>query len=180
MSAPTAHHRKRPPPIAIPPLPPSRLVSGPNASANAPPRARGTGEHSQRFTSSSTQQAMRSRTTTPLTSPLEPDESRLAVPGSGSQASKHRASAMTTLSNLMDQARGSPHKSECGSVPSRRGSTVRSRQSERSHRSATTAQAQLEALGEDESTTRSLIESRSERQLFKMAGQIPPTPTTGK
>lgn len=86
---------------------------------------------------------------------------------------------MTTLSGLMDQARSSPRKSVCGSVPSRRGSTARSRQSERSHRSATVAQAKLEGLDEDEITTRSQIESRTEKKLFKMTGQIPPTPTTG-
>ncbi|KAJ4335881.1 hypothetical protein N0V95_008775 [Ascochyta clinopodiicola] len=66
---------------------------------------------------------------------------------------------MTTLSSLMEQARGSPRKSDSGSVP--------------------TAQAQLEALDEDEVTTRSQIESRTEKKLFKMTGQIPPTPTTG-
>ena len=86
---------------------------------------------------------------------------------------------MTALSGLMDQARGSPRKSDYGSVPSRHGSTARSRQSERSNRSAAAAQAQLEALDEDETTTRSQIESRTEKKLFKMTGQIPPTPTTG-
>ncbi|KAF3033996.1 hypothetical protein E8E12_005855 [Didymella heteroderae] len=86
---------------------------------------------------------------------------------------------MTTLTDLMDQARGSSHKSECGSVPSRHTSTARSRQSERSQRSATAAQARLEALDEDGTTLRSQIESRMEKQLFKMTGQIPPTPTTG-
>lgn len=64
-------------------------------------------------------------------------------------------------------------------MPSRHSSTVRSRQSEHSYRSATTAQAQLEALGKDETTTRSHIEARTEKKLFKMTGQIPPTPTTG-
>ncbi|KAF9691498.1 hypothetical protein EKO04_010276 [Ascochyta lentis] len=179
MSAPTFDHRKRPPPIAIPPLLPSRPVPGPNAFANAPSYTKGSAQHSQHFAPSSTQQAVRSGTSTPLTSPLELDESRLAIPNSGSQASKHRSSAMTTLSSLMDQARGSPRKSDCGSVPSQHGSTARSRQSEYSHRSATAAQAQLEALDEDETTTRSQIESRTEKKLFKMTGQIPPTPTTG-
>lgn len=178
MSAPASDHKKRPPPIAIPTWPPPHSVPGPNAFANAPTHTRDSGQYPQRF-ASSTQQATRSETTTPLTSPLELDESRLAVPNSGSQASKHRTSAMTTLSSLMDQARGSPRKSDCGSLPSRHGSTTRSRQSERSHRSATAAQAQLEALDEDETTTRSQIESRTEKKLFKMTGQIPPTPTTG-
>jgi hypothetical protein len=179
MTAPPSDQKKRPPPIAIPHLLPSLPVPGPNAPVNASSHPRGSDQHTKRFASSSTQQAVHSRTTTPLTSPLGLDESRLTIPKSGSQASKHRTSAMTTLSSLMDQARSSSHKSDCGSFPSRHGSTARSRQSTRSHRSATAAQAQLEALGEDETTTRSQIESRSEKKLFKMTGQIPPTLTTG-
>lgn len=180
MSAPASDYKKRPPPIAIPQWPPARTVPGPHASVNAPAQTQSSGQHPQRFASSSTQQAPRSGTNTPLTSPLELDESRLALPKSGSQASKHRSSAMTTLSDLMDQARRSPRKSDYGSVPSRHGSTARSRQPERSHRSAAAAQARLEALDEDETTLRSQIESRTERKLFKTTGQIPPTPTSGK
>ncbi|KAJ4369405.1 hypothetical protein N0V86_009237 [Didymella sp. IMI 355093] len=86
---------------------------------------------------------------------------------------------MTTLSDLVDQARASPRKPDYGSVPSRHSSTARSRQSERSQRSAAAAQARLEALDEDKSTLRSQIESRTEKKLFKMTGQIPPTPITG-
>ena len=88
--------------------------------------------------------------------------------------------AMATLNNLMEQARvSSPIKSDRGSTAeSRRGSTSRSKQSGRSQQSAMTAQAQLEAL--DQKTARSEIESRSERNFFKMSGQIPPTPTTGE
>lgn len=179
MSEPASDYKRRPPPIAIPPWPPSRPLPEPDAFANASSQTKACSQQAQRFASSSTQQAVRSGTTTPLTSPLELDESRLAIPKSGSQVSKHRSSAMTTLSSLMDQARGSPRKSDCGSVASQYGSTARSRQSERSHRSATAAQAQLEALDEDETTTRSHIESRTEKRLFKMTGQIPPTPTTG-
>jgi hypothetical protein len=172
----TPDHKKRPPPIAIPQLPPSRAVP----VAQAPAQTKGSGQHTQRFASSSTQQAARSGANTPLTSPLEFDESRIALPASGSQASRHRSSAMTTLSDLLDQARASPRKPDYGSVPSRHNSTARSRQSERSQRSAAAAQARLEALDEDESTLRSQIESRMEKKLFKMTGQIPPTPTTGK
>ena len=179
MSAPPSDQKKRPPPIAIPPLPPSLPVSGSIAPANASSYSRGSGQYAQRLASLSTHQDMRSGKSTPLTSPLEPDESRLALLQSGSQASRHRASAVTTLSSLMGQARSSPRKSGASSMPSRHSSTVRSRQSERSYRSATTAQAQLEALGKDETTTRSHIEARTEKKLFKMTGQIPPTPTTG-
>lgn len=171
--------KKRPPPIAIPEWPPSRATPAHTASGNPSFYTKGSGQHPQRLTSSSTQQALCSGVTTPLTSPLEPDEVRLAVPKSSSQASRHRSSAMTTLSGLMDQARTSPRKTDCGSLPSRHGSTTRSRQSERSHRSAVAAQAQLEALDEDETTTRSQIESRTEQKLFKLTGQIPPTPATG-
>ena len=175
MSAPLSDQKRRPPPIAIPPLPPSLPVPG----LNAPTHSRGSGQHTQRFPSSSTQQAVRSGTATPLTSPLEPDESRLTLPQSGSQTSRHRTSAVTTLSSLMDQARSSPRKSDGSSMPSRHGSTAQSRQSQRSHRSVAAAQAHLEALGVDETTTRSHIEARTEKKLFKMTGQIPPTPTTG-
>ncbi|KAH6625775.1 hypothetical protein C7974DRAFT_456076 [Boeremia exigua] len=177
MPAPAPDYKKRPPPIAIPQWPP--VAHGQNAFPNAPLQGKGSNQHPQRFASSSTQQAARSGTTTPLTSPLELGEFGFAVPKSGSQASKHRASAMTTLSGLMGQARTSPRKPDHGSVPSRHGSTTRSRQSERSHRSAIEAQAQLEIFDQDETTSRSQIESRTENKLFKMTGQIPPTPTTG-
>ncbi|KAF1927349.1 uncharacterized protein M421DRAFT_6137 [Didymella exigua CBS 183.55] len=176
MSSPTPDHKRRPPPIAIPQWPPSWTVPRPHATINAPAQTKGSGQHTQRFASTSTQQAARSGANTPLTSPLEFDESRSK---SGSQTSRHRSTAMTTLSDLMDQARGSPRKSDYGSVPSRHNSTARSRQSERSHRSATAAQARLEVLDEDETTLRSQIESRTEKKLFKMTGQIPPTPTSG-
>lgn len=179
MPSPTPDHKRRPPPIAIPQWPTLQTVSGPHATSNAPAQTKG-GKQNQRIASSSTQQGVRSGANTPLTSPLEFDESRVALPNSGSQASRHRSSAMTTLSGLMDQARGSPRKSEHGSVPGRRDSTARSRRSERSQRSATSAQAHLEALDEDMTTIRSQIESRTEKRLFKMTGQVPPTPIAGK
>lgn len=179
MSSPAADYKKRPPPIAIPQWPPCRTGPARDASIRAPSHTKSSDQHLQRFVSSSPQPAVRSGTTTPLTSPLEPDDVRLAIQKSGSHSSKHRTSAMTSLSGLMDQARSSPRKSDSGSLPSRQGSTTRSRQSERSCRSAAAAQAQLEALEEDETTTRSQIESRTERRLFKMTGQVPPTPATG-
>lgn len=179
MSTPALDPRKRPPPIAIPQWPPSQTVAKQDASTNAAQQTKASNQHQQRFASSSSQAVVRSGTTTPLTSPLELDETCIPVPKTGSQASRHRSSAMTTLSGLVDQARSSPRKSDGASMPSRHGSTARSRQSERSHRSAAAAQAKLEALGEDEMTTRSQIESRSEKKLFKMTGQVPPTPSTG-
>ncbi|KAJ8106466.1 hypothetical protein OPT61_g9519 [Boeremia exigua] len=178
MSVPASDQRKRPPPIAIPEWPLSRTANGRNVVTNVPSQTRGSSQH-QRFVSSSTQPAIQSTTTTPLTSPFELEEVFSTVPKSGSQASKHRSSAMTTISGLMDQARLSPRKSDSGSMPSRHASTARSRQSERSNRSAIAAQAQLEALGEDEMTTRSQIEARTEKTLFKMTGQVPPTPASG-
>lgn len=180
MSSPTPDHKRRPPPIAIPQLPSTRAVHVPNATIHPPAQAKGSGQYGQRFASSSTQQGRQSGANTPLTSPLEFDESRVTFPKPGSQASRHRSSAMTNLADLMDQARGSPRKSDCGSATSRNNSTARSRQSERSQFSATTAQARLESLDEDETTVRSRLESRTEKQLFKMTGQIPPTPTTGE
>ncbi|KAJ4983231.1 hypothetical protein SVAN01_11288 [Stagonosporopsis vannaccii] len=179
MSSPASDCKKRPPPIAIPEWPPSWTAPAREASINAALHTRGSHQHAQRFASSSTQQAVRSGTTTPLTSPLELDDVRLAIPNSGSHSSRHRTSARTTLSGIMDQARGSPRKSDDGSLPGRHRSSARSQQSERNHRTAAAAQAQLEALQDDERTTRSQIESRTERKLFKMTGQVPPTPTTG-
>lgn len=173
MSASTSDQKKRPPPIAIPAWPPEPKQS------NAPPRKTADGQHAQRFASTSTQQGVRSGGTTPLTSPLKENHARVAVSGSGSHSSRHRSPTLTTVPGLLDQARASPRKSDRGSLPSQHGSTARSRQSERSYRSATAAQARLEALGEDEATSRSQIEARYERKLFKMSGQIPPTPTTG-
>jgi hypothetical protein len=180
MSSLIPDHKRRPPPIAIPQLPSSREVAVPHATNHPPAQTKGSSQYAQRFTSSSTQQGRRSGANTPLTSPLDFDESRAAFPKPGSQASRHRSSAMTNLTDLMDQARVSPRQSDYGSIPSRHNSTARSRQSERSQRSAAAAQVRLEALDEDDTTLRSRIESRTEKQLFKMTGQIPPTPTTGE
>jgi hypothetical protein len=173
-------YKKRPPPIAIPAWPQPRPTPGPNAFANNI-QARSNEQQQQQqqqdtsnFASVHVQPTARS-VTSPLTSPPEQNVSR-----SVSHASKGRTSAIITLSYLMDQARVSPRKSDqSSSMPSRRG-TSHSRHSEASHRSATAAQARLEALDQDTTvTTRAQIESRSERKLFKMTGQIPPTPITG-
>lgn len=173
MTDPFTDQKRRPPPIRIPPIP-GHMPVPQNAH---PPRAISHQSHQQqpqlpretRNASSSTQQGQRSATT-PLTSPLEENPPRL--PQSGSQ--KSRTSAMTTLTTLMEQARASPRKSDQGSTTAK--STTRSRHSERSHHSTVAAQAQLEALEEDERTTRGKIESRTEMNLFKMTGQVPPTP----
>ncbi|KAH7076095.1 hypothetical protein FB567DRAFT_572446 [Paraphoma chrysanthemicola] len=168
MSDPFEHRKKRPPPIEIPPVPRHMPVSrGPQASVKDQEQQQPPPLRDQRNASSSTQQGVRSATT-PLTSPLEHDASRLPLPQSGSQ--KSRASAMTTLTNLMEQARASPRKSDSDK------STARSRYSERSNRSAAVAQAQPEIAGGDERTIRGKIESRTEPNLFKMTGQVPPTP----
>jgi hypothetical protein len=166
-------HKKRPPPIAVPSWPQPRQTPGPNAFANS--QARSDQQHQDASNNASAHARRTTRSvTSPLASPLEQNVSR-----SASHASKNRASAMTTLSYLMDQARMSSRKSESSSMPSRRG-TSHSRHSEASHRSATAAQARLEALDQDTTmTTRAQIESRTERKLFKMTGQIPPTPVTG-
>jgi hypothetical protein len=166
-------HKKRPPPIAVPSWPQPRQTPGPNAFANSQARSDQQQQDASNNASAHARRTTRS-VTSPLASPLEQNVSR-----SASHASKNRASAMTTLSYLMDQARMSPRKSESSSMPSCRG-TSHSRYSEASHRSATAAQARLEALDQDTTvTTRAQIESRTERKLFKMTGQIPPTPVTG-
>lgn len=85
---------------------------------------------------------------------------------------------MATFANLIDQAR-SPRKSDHGSwISSNVGSTARSRQSGRSQHEAVAAQAQIEAL--DEETARGKVESRGEKNLFKMTGEVPPTPMIGE
>ncbi|KAI4956234.1 hypothetical protein J4E91_000445 [Alternaria rosae] len=117
-------------------------------------------------TSQQWQQGQRSTDNTPLTSPIESQ-----TPASGSGRSR---TAMTTFVNLIDRAR-SPRKSDHGSwISSNVGSTARSRQSGRSQHEAVAAQAQIEAL--DEETARGKVESRAEKNLFKMTSQVPPTP----
>lgn len=116
------------------------------------------------------QQGQRSTDNTPLTSPIESH-----TPASGSGRSR---TAMATFTNLIDQAR-SPRKSDHGSwISINAGSTARSRQSGRSQHEAVAAQAQIEAL--DEETARGKVESRAEKNLFKMTGQVPPTPMIGE
>lgn len=164
MSSVNNDQKRRPTPVEIPPVP--RHL--PAAQAAHPPRTSSRQQYQQlqivedRNASGSTHRGARSATT-PLTSPLEHDESRLPFPQSGSH--KSRASAVTALASLFEESRD---KSAA--------STTRSRQSERSHQSAVAAQAKLEALNGDERTSRAKIEARSEVNLFKMTGQVPPTP----
>ena len=184
MPTPVLDDKKRPPPIAIPLWPPSRTAPEQNASTKATRQTEAHSRNPQRFASSSTQAVEPPQTNTPLTSPLQLDEAGICeargpVSKSSSQTSRHLSPAMTTLSDLVDQARLLHHKLDNSSMPSQHDSTARSRQSERSHHSAAAAQAKFEALGGDETTTRSQIESCSEKQLFKMTGQIPPTPIAG-
>jgi hypothetical protein len=169
MSSRLDKQKKSPPPL------PLNVVPPPQQPARLPPNARPVGQqrnhqHARNMLSSTTQ-GQSSADTTPV------DLTGTRVVHSSSSRSRN---AMATLTNFMEQARvSSPLKSEPGStVGSRRGSTTRSRQSGRSQQSAAVAQAQLEAF--DEKTARSEIESRSERNFFKMTGQIPPTPTTGE
>ncbi|KAL6704214.1 hypothetical protein ACN47E_008471 [Coniothyrium glycines] len=171
-------HRRRPPPINIPPLPlpqaaptadTSATVSQPWQNTRSQPHRR-----SVKDAPNTTQQGPRSSGNTPLTSPLEQGISR--PPHTGS--SKSRTSAMTTLSSLVDHARTSPRKSESSTAAnSQRGSTAQSRYSSRTQHNTTTTQAQLEVF--EEKTSRGRIESRSERNFFKLTGQVPPTPTDG-
>lgn len=48
------------------------------------------------------------------------------------------------------------------------------------HRELAVAAALAMLEGFDEGTNRARIEARSEKKLFKLTGQVPPTPTTGK
>lgn len=167
--------KKQPPPVNIPPLPLPRPVQTPN-SAQMNHHGQQRQHRDANNASISMQQAPRSMRSTTLTSPFEQDTTRL--PHSQSQTGKSHIAINPTFSNLVDQARVSPHRSDHGSTTgSQRASTTRSRHSGRIYHSAATAQAQLEGL--DEKTTRGQIESRSEHRLFKMTGQVPPTPTTG-
>lgn len=173
MSSPYEDPKKRPPAVNIPPLPLPRPVQ----AANIPQmNCDGQQQRSARNASNSTQHGPRNMGSIPLTSPLEQDTARL--PPSQSQTIKSHASAKSTLTNIADQAHASPRLSDHSStMGSQRGATTRSRHSERSYHSAAAAQAQLEAL--DERTTRGRMEERNEHKLFKMTGQVPPTPITG-
>ncbi|USP77829.1 hypothetical protein yc1106_05103 [Curvularia clavata] len=124
--------------------------------------------------SNATHQGQRSVGASSVTTPVDPAEIHLPHSGSG----KGR-NAVTELTNVMEQKiASSSQKSDYGSVTgSSHGSTTRSKRSGRSQQSAVAAQAELEAL--DELTARGEIESRSERNLFKLTGQIPPTPGNG-
>ncbi|KAF2875346.1 hypothetical protein BDV95DRAFT_657601 [Massariosphaeria phaeospora] len=107
-------------------------------------------------------------------SPVPTSDEGLLRMGSHTSKDKGRHSAMTTFSNLMDQARGSvsPRKKEHHSLPA----SARSKHSERSYRSAVSEQARVEEA--DETTTRSAIEGYSEARFQKMMQQAPQTPTT--
>jgi len=176
MADPFDDQKRRPPPIRIPP----QSRHAPVAQPAHPPRTSSRQQHQQqqrhqhgenRNASSSTQQGARS-VTSPLTSPLEHDGSHLPFPQSGSQ--KSRTSAINALSALIEESRASPCKSNQGSTVGR--STNRSRYSDRSHHNAAATQAQLETLDGDARTSRAKIEARREPNLFKMTGQVPPTP----
>jgi hypothetical protein len=172
MSNPFEDQKRRPPPIRIPPALPRQPPAAPPPRTSSRQQQHG----EARNASSSTQQGPRS-VSSPLTSPLEHDGSRLPFPQSGSH--KSRASAINALTTLMEESRASSRKSDQGSTTAK--STTRSRHSERSHHSATaTAQAQLEVLDEDERTSRAKIEARGEAHLFKVTGQVPPTPMLGE
>lgn len=192
MASTQAGRKKRPPPIEIPPPFPQRMIPGPNAFAIAS-RAQQDAVNVQRQDGSmQTRPYIRPGPNTPVPSPLD-GYNAPHLPRSNSTTSRYRESAMTTFSNLMDQARGSsprksPRKSNNSytSTASGQGSTTRSRHSERSYRSnrsnrsALSGQDPLEDLDECNKTLRGEIETQSEKKLFKMMGQIPETPRGGK
>jgi hypothetical protein len=177
---PQAEPKKRPPPITIPLPYKPRAIPGPNAFA-VTTNAKQDGPNRNK-------DERRSANDTPVSSPLED----VILPAPGSQHSRKdgssRGSAMTAV---MEFARGSsPRKSDgLSSTNNRHGpapmSSTKSRYSHRSHRSATSSRpgtAGQKSTGEEEdhATVRSQIESRAEKKLFKMMGQIPGSPAAGK
>lgn len=170
-----ADQKRRPPPITIPSRPAALPRSTQVAAASQTKSSADNGQQQRDIhnESSSTQSGPRSATT-PLTSPLD-------GPSQLQATSKKRATATTTLTGILEQALGSPRRSNYGStLSSRHGSTTRSRHSARSHQSSAVAKPQAEAGEADERTSRGMIESRTERSLFKMTGHVPPTPIEGR
>lgn len=185
MSDRALEQKKRPPPIAIPPLPrlPQRAVPGPNAFAIAERAKQDDTQVMRDDISMQMGPPTRCRATTPLTSPLESDsndnDSRLSR--SNSTTSKYRASAMTTFSNLMDHARGSsPRKQDRDSTASRHGSTTRSRHSEKSHFSSVSDRTHRSETGEGNKTSRAEVEAQNGKKLFQIMGHVPQTPPAGE
>lgn len=147
--------KKRPTPISIPPHPLPRAIPWP-CSPDVEYKA---GRSSQ-------------------------PQQQLVEPFAATSASdRSRASADATVSNKVDQTYGISHKSDYGStVSSAHVSTQHSKQSGYSHQSAKFAQAQLEALDEEESkeTVRGKIEARMERRMAEKAGQTPAMTAEGE
>ncbi|KAF2821327.1 hypothetical protein CC86DRAFT_359069 [Ophiobolus disseminans] len=172
MSDPFNDQKRRPPPLKVPPVPghlPAAQSAHPPRVSSRQQQHRPHEEH--RNPSTSTHQGSRS-VTNPLTSPLECDGSRLPPSHTGSQ--KSRTTAIDALSQLIEESRDKSSKLERSSTVGH--STNRSRHSQHDHHTAIAAQAKREALNEDERTSRAKIEARSELTLFKMTGQVPPTP----
>lgn len=157
MSSNHGDQKKRPQPVNIPPLP---LPPPAPIPTSIQPGRRGPQQqyrHQQN-------DARNANGDTLLTSPLEQDSSHFAR--SQPQSGKSYDSSMTGTSNLANPTRVSSRRSDYSS-----------RHSERSQHSSAAAQAQWDSF--DVKTTRGQIESRNEQKLFKMTGQLPPTPTTG-
>jgi hypothetical protein len=184
---PADNQRKRPPPIKVPLtyISPRYLHASPTKNGGIPQQDQQPGQQQKqtvsRNASSSTQQGPRSaKSELTSSSAFSSEHGDSRAPNSGSQRS--RASALATLSTMMDQARASPRKSETGKSETgstRVKSTTRSKHSVRSQHSAKSSEAPVEGTDNDERTSRAKIEARSERNLFKMTGQVPPTPMTG-
>lgn len=160
-SSPRSAEKKRPTPIKVPRLDQHRAVPGPNTFATLAAQARQQGlERQLEAGNAFYQQAKRSANATPVTSPVPTNEPQL--PRTGSQTSKGRGTAMTTLSSITDQARGSVSPRKSG-------------QSSTTNTSAVAAHQAL--LDQDVKTSRGEIEGRAERKFHQMMRQIPQTPT---
>jgi hypothetical protein len=128
------------------------------------------------------QQAKRSACSTPKSSPVDGSHLLPLQKGSHATKDKQRISGISTFTQLIDHARGgmSPRKSgvseHASSITSRYGSIARSRHSEHSHRSGRSTHQHNDNV----MTSRAEIEGRAEKKFFKMMGQVPSTPTSGR
>lgn len=169
MSDPFDDRKKRPPPILIPAVP--RITATTQATrTNTNEQEQGNRQHQL----SLSQQGSRFASS-PLTFPPEQDVSRVPLPKSGSQ--KSRTSAITNLTNLMEEARQPPQELELVGIG---GPTTRPKNSSRSRQRANSGQTGLGLHDKAEKTTRAWIEARTEQHVFKIAGQIPPAHLVGE
>ena len=175
MSTRYSDHRKRPPPIFVPPLPYARpvLVTNPiqtsdGATSQQQQQQLQQLQHDARSATFSARQGAWSHGSSPMVSPPEQKASRRPRSSSQSRPAGFEHS----------QPRVSLRKSDSASTKTNQFSIGRSKHSQHSGRSVATMQDQLDVL--DDSTSRGHIEARKEQKWFKISGQLPPTPFAGE